>query len=112
LLLFLHLLRMVTRSSGMHATWFESVVWFLFGSTMVYLGDYVAGFAMAAAFILDGTLKAPLKRHLYFGLAALIFTAVWSVFRGQFAILQNISSWEMISAAVITIAFIPVVVGT
>lgn len=112
LLLILHLLRIVTRSSGLHATWFESIVWFLFGSTLVYLGDYIAGFAMGAAFLLDGFMKDPLKRHLYFGAAAIVLTLVWSLMTGHVNFLHNVNLWEIITAAVTVIAFIPIIMGS
>lgn len=112
ILLILHLMRIVTRSSGLHATWFESIVWFLFGSTLLYLGDYIAGLAMGAAFILDGLLKNPLKRHLYFGAASVLLTIIWSYMSGHLSFLQNINSWEIITAAVVTFAFIPVILSS
>jgi hypothetical protein len=112
ILFILHLMRIVTRSSGLHATWFESIVWFLFGSTLLYLGDYVAGLAMAAAFLLDGFLKEPLKRHRYFGAAALILTIVWTFVDGKVVFLENIAAWELICAGIITFAFILVIMGS
>jgi hypothetical protein len=112
ILFILHLLRIVNRSSGLSATWFETVVWFLFGCTLLYLGDYIAGLAMAAAFLLDGLLRNPVKRHLYFSAASLILTIVWFYRTGHFTFMENIAMWEMISAGVITLAFIPVIIGS
>ena len=112
MLFLLHMLRIITRSSGYNATWFESVVWFLLGATLVLIEDYVAGLAMAGAFILDGTLRNPLRRHLYFGVASVIWVAVMVFMKGHFLIMQSISTWEIISAGIITIAFIPVMISS
>jgi hypothetical protein len=115
LLLFLHLCRMVNRSSGYHATWFESIIWFVVGGVMVFIGDIVAGYVMAAAYIADGTMRNPLKRHLYFGVSSFVLATVYLILRIMqkgIVPLQNVEMWEIITAVIIALIYFPVILRT
>ncbi|HLT24036.1 MAG TPA: hypothetical protein VK004_02825, partial [Ignavibacteria bacterium] len=115
LLLLLHFCRMVNRSSGYHATWFESIIWFVVGGVMVFIGDIVAGYTMAAAYIADGLMKEPLKRHLYFGVCSFVLATVYLILRIMqkgIVPLQNVEMWEIITAVIIAVIYIPVIIMT
>ncbi len=112
MLLALMSFRILNRTTGLKATWFDTILWFVVGCTMVYAGDWLAGILVGAAYILDGTLSNPLRRNVYFGISAILFALVYLFFTGSIEILKNIYTWQWVSAVIATIIYLPVLLNS
>jgi hypothetical protein len=80
-LFILFLLRMVNRTVGVPLTLPDSILIMLIGIYLVYTGKWMYGIVMSIAFIMDATLKEPVRRHFPY--------AVISMAAGLFSVYDN-----------------------
>ncbi len=94
----LGLMRMVNRSSGLAARKSDSVILVLLAIAVIYFNDSpLFGVMAALAFILDGSLKEPLRHQWLFALVCLGGTVVFMVDHdvapGRFAAPDTLFEW-------------------
>lgn len=74
------LVRMVNRSSGLEPKRSDSIILMVLAICVIYLSDtYLFGAVAAAAFIMDGSLKNPVRSQWIYGLVCLGSTVVYMV---------------------------------
>ena len=112
MLLDLMCFRTLNRTTGLKSTWFDTILWFVVGCTMVYVGDWLAGVLLGAAYILDGILSNPLRRNLYFGIAAVMFALVYLFMTGSIEFMKNVYTWQWVSAIVAAGIYLPVILNS
>lgn len=109
MLLALMSLRTLNRTTGLKSTWFDTILWFVVGCTMVYVGDWLAGILVGAAYILDGILSNPLRRNLYFGIAAVLFSLGYLFISGSVEPMKNVQTWQWIAVIAVVLIYLPVI---
>ena len=112
MLLALMSLRTLNRTTGLKSTWFDTILWFIVGCIMIYVGDWLAGALLGAAYILDGMLSNPLRRNLYFGIAALIFALVYFFIAGSVEFMKNVQTWQWIAVIISVLIYLPVILNS
>jgi hypothetical protein len=80
-LFLLFLLRMVNRTVGVPLTLSDSILIMFTGIYLAYTGKWMYGIVMSIAFLMDATLKEPVRRHFPY--------AVISLIAGLFSIYDN-----------------------
>jgi len=78
-LFLLFLLRMVNRTVGVPLTLSDSILIMVMGIYLAYTGKWMYGIVMSIAFLMDATLKEPVRRHFPYAVISLI-TALLSIY--------------------------------
>jgi hypothetical protein len=71
-LLLLFLFRMTSRTVGVPLALYDSILILLMGIYLVYTGEWMYGIIMSIAFIMDATLKKPVRRHFFFAIVSIV----------------------------------------
>jgi hypothetical protein len=93
------LLRLVNRTVGLPAKPLDSLAVLGLGAWLTWQGYWIVGLMTAAAFMLDGLLSPPLRRHLFVSGLALITSVVLSIFHPDVA-MKGGSTMPVIIASV------------
>jgi hypothetical protein len=102
-------LRLVNRTPGLPARILDSLGVLGLGGWLIWQGNWIAGLITAVAFLLDGLLTPPLRRHLFFGGMAVIILVVLSVFHGNLVMEQGPSLPTVLGVVAASVPFLGVV---
>lgn len=104
-------MRIVNRSTGLPATLLDSLGILALGLWLTYRDSWTYAALLALAFLLDGTLPRPNRRHIAFGLAALAAAALVAVLQGGIWIQIGATFWSAAAAAAFCVGFAPVLLS-
>ena len=104
-------LRIVNRSVGLPAKPWDSLGILGLGAWLTWQGYWIAGLITAVAFLLDGLLSPPLRRHLFFSGLSLVTTVVLAVVYGDMT-MENGPTLPVVLAPVLTTGLFLVVILT
>ena len=104
-------LRIVNRTVGLPAKPLDSLGVLGLGAWLTWQGYWMVGLVTAVAFLLDGLLSPPLRRHLFVSGLAFVATVTLSIFHGDMAMETGPTMPFVISSAVIA-ALLLVVIAT
>jgi hypothetical protein len=104
-------LRILNRTSGLSARVLDSLVLLVLGGWLTWQGQWMAGLMTTVAFVLDGWLVTPLRRHRFFAGLALVATVALAVFNGNIAMENGPSLTTVAPAVVVSGLFVLVIVA-
>lgn len=102
-------LRIVNRTVGLPAKPLDSLAVLGLGAWLTWQGYWMVGLVTAVAFLLDGLLSPPLRRHLFVSGLAFVATVTLSIFHGDMAMETGSTTPVVISSAVIAALFLVVI---
>jgi hypothetical protein len=105
------LLRTVNRTVGLPAKLLDSLAVFGLGIWLTLQGIWLAGLVTAIAFLLDGLLIPPLKRHLFASGLSLAITVIWAVWYGG-STLERATTPLVVALVAISGLFLIVIANT
>ena len=103
-------LRTVNRTVGLPAKILDSLTVFGLGIWLTWQGIWIAGFLTAIAFLLDGLLAPPLRRHLFASGLSLVITVVLVVWNGELAPEGAATPLVVIASMAVSCMFLIVIV--
>jgi hypothetical protein len=104
------LLRIVNRTAGLPATILDSLLVLGLGSWLTWQGEWIYGLITALAFLLDSRLSPPHRRHLLFGVIALVITVI--LFGGRLPRVGEPSPAIVLAVLVMSVLFVPVIIAS
>ncbi len=100
--------RIVNRTTGLPATLLDSLGILALGLWLTYRDSWTYAALLTLAFLLDGTLPRPNRRHIAFGLVALTAATLAAVLQGGIWIQIRATFWSAAAAAACCVGFAPV----
>jgi hypothetical protein len=105
------MLRIITRSTGLQPTYFDSIIATILAGYLMYRGDWQYGLFAIIAFVADSLLKPVYRRQLYFASIMAIFLTLVFIYR-DYPEYQTSSLHLVMSTLIICVIFIPYIISS
>jgi hypothetical protein len=102
-------LRLVNRTTGLPAKTLDSFGVLGLGAWLTWQGYWMVGLVTSVAFLLDGLLPPPLRRHLFVSGLAFLATVILSIFHGEMAMETGPTMPVVISSMTMAALFLVVI---